>query len=424
MKIEYVYDKWESIYKKLLSQIPKGNYYDNRATIVPKKDKHYIRVNTSRVGELHYVYIVRENNLGNAKTSFTFVPTCENYWIEVRLSKGVNSICVAVDNDDSDTLVVTSTYFGLLLNSYAKEIYKTSSKLDGIQKDIYVDEATRLASPILTFSKELTENHTLRTFGLQVVVRALVNFQGTFKGLEQICKGLFVSTPLISNIEQKELAFDNIFAGQEYELGKFIQLWIRNPSLVRKSYYTWYLHNSGTQIDYTNDKVIVADGESVFQENRDTSQSDEPLMPEDIGVDSETGKPIDDSVEKVTEIEIELHRLDRNLPIPFTVTHPWTDRYYEKRKHLDSGTSLDIATKDDPFENGMLGKQFVPYKYNGSKASAITKVIQFNEVPCNSAMTVQIGFSKGFVIATEKRKAISTERNNLALMVEDSSSNL
>jgi hypothetical protein len=187
---------------------------------------------------------------------------------------------------------------------------------------------------------------------------------------------LFVSTPLISDIEQKELAFDNIFAGQEYELGKFIQLWIRNPSLVRKSYYTWYLHNSGTQIDYTNDKVIVADGESVFQENRDTSQSDEPLMPEDIGVDSETGKPIDDSVEKVTEIEIELPRLDRNLPIPFTVKHPWTDKVFIKRKHLDSGTSLDIATKDDPFEKGMIGKQCVPYNYNGSKITLITKIIQ------------------------------------------------
>ena len=89
-------------------------------------------------------------------------------------------------------------------------------------------------------------------------------------------------------------------------------------------------------------------------------------------------------------VEICLPRLDRNLPIPFTVKHPWTDRFYVKREHLDSGTPLDIATKDDPLEKGMLGEQFVPYKYNGSKASAITKVIQFNEISNNNVMTITI----------------------------------
>lgn len=390
MYIEYVYDKWESIYKKLLDNIPKGKYYDNRALIVPKKAKHYFKVNVDKIGEVHYVAIIRENNVNNAKDSFTFVPTSENYWLEIELSKGVNSICVATDENNSASIAVTSTYFGLLLNSYAKEIYEASNKLEETKKDIYVNEATRLASPVLEFSKQLTENHVLRTFGLQVIVRALMNFQGTMIGLENICKGLYVSTPLIKNIEQKELAFDNIFAGQEYELGKFIQLWTRNPSVVRKSYITWFLHNIGSNIDYTNEKVVIADGESCFHDLYDTSQNDEVISPEEIGVDSETGEPIDDKSSQTKVIEINLPRLDRNLPIPFTVKHPWTDKFYVKREHLDSGTSLDIATKDDPFEKGMLGEQFIPYKYNGSKASAITKVIQFNEISNNNVMTVTI----------------------------------
>lgn len=390
MYIEYVYDKWEIIYKKLLDNIPKGKYYDNRALIVPKKAKHYFKVNIDKIGEVHYVAIIRENNVNNAKDSFTFVPTSDNYWLEIELSKGVNSICVATDENNSASIAVTSTYFGLLLNSYAKEIYEASNKLEETKKDIYVNEATRLASPVLEFSKQLTENHVLRTFGLQVIVRALMNFQGTMIGLENICKGLYVSTPLIKNIEQKELAFDNIFAGQEYELGKFIQLWIRNPSLVRKSYITWFLHNIGSSIDYTNEKVVIADGESCFHDLYDTSQNDEVISPEEIGVDSETGESIDDKSSQTKVIEINLLRLDRNLPIPFTVKHPWTDKFYVKREHLDSGTSLDIATKDDPFETGMLGEQFIPYKYNGSKASAITKVIQFNEISNNNVMTVTI----------------------------------
>lgn len=420
MKLEYVYDKWGDIYKRLISQIPQGNYYDNRALIIPKKNKHYIKVTTDRVGELHYVAIVREHNLGNAKNSFTFVPTTENYWIEVRLSNGVNSICVATDKNNKDTLVVTSTYFGLMLNSYAKEIYETSSKLEGIRKDIYVDEATRLASPVLTFSKDLTENHLLRTFGLQVIVRALINYQGTMRGLENICKGLFVSTPVISDIEQKELAFDNIFAGQEYELGKLIQLWVRNPALIRRSYLIWFLHNKGESIDYSDDKVIIADGESSFTDNNITdNDTDEVLMPEDIGIDSETGEPTDDSVEQVTEIEITLPRLDRNLPIPFTTKHPWTDKKYVKREHLDSGTSLDIATMDDPFETGMLGERFIPYKYDGSKASAITKVMQFNRVPSTNVITLSIGVSRGTHILTEDRQMITTENDNEGLIVED-----
>ena len=390
MNIEYVYDKCGDIYKRLLSQIPKGNYYDNRAEIVPKKNKHHFKVTTDRVGEIHYVVIIRESHVGNAKDSFTFVPTSENYWIELRLGKGVNSICVATDEENSATVTITATYFGLLLNSYAKEIYIASNKLQGIKKDIYVNEATRLVAPVLSLSKDLTENNTLRTFGLQTIVRALINYQGTMLGLENICKGLFVSTPLIQDIEQKRLLLDNIFAGQEYELGKYIQLWIRNPSLVRKSYMTTFLSNLGNIIDYTNDKVVIANGESCFNELHDTAQNSVPLYPESIGVDSETGKAIDDSSKKTITIEIDLPRLDRNLPIPFTTKHPWTDKYYVKREHLDSNTSLDIATKDDPFEKGMLGEQYIPYKYDGSKALAITKVIQFNEINSNSVMTVTI----------------------------------
>ena len=377
MNIEYIYDKWGDLYKKLLSQIPKGNYYDNRAIIVPKKNKHYfkITVNESKINKIHYVAIIREENSGNAKSSFTFVPTSKNYWIELRLSKGLNSICVVDDEDNSATISVTSTYFGLLLNSYAKEVYLASNKLEGIRKDIYVNEATRLVSPVMSFSKEMTENHVLRIFGLQVVLRALINQQGTLVGLENICKGLYVSTPLIDDIEQKGLAFDNTFAGQEYELGKYIRLWIRNSSLIRKSYIMSLANNLGCTFDYTDDKTVIIDGSTCYQELDSNSSDDNPISPEDIGVDSETGKVIDDKKESKV-IEITLPKLDRNLPIPFTVKHPWTDKVFVKRKHLDSGTSLDIATKDDPFEKGMIGKQCVPYNYNGSKVTLITKIIQ------------------------------------------------
>lgn len=408
MKIEYIYDVWGDVYKNMISQIPKGKYFDNRAIIIPKRDITYFKVTTDRVNQIHYVYVYRENALGNAKNSFTFVPTSTLYWLPVRLSKGLNVVSIACDEESKATVSVTATYFASMIDSYAKELYRYSQrKIDATEKDIYINEATRLASPVLSFSKNLTSTHTLRTFGLQVIVRALINNPGTFKALENVCKGLFISTPKIENIEQKSL-FDSaypFYAGQEYELGKLIFLWIRNPALIRRYYIADLGINQGDDIKYTGDKNVDVDGDNEF-----TDDNDSPLYPEDINDEDNNGEQDEDTTKIMN---IELPRLDRNLPIPFTNIHPWCDRIFEDRETLDENKSLDIAMLDDPFEEGMIGKQCIPYKYDGTKAIAINKHIQIHLVPCKSNITITIGdYIKGTHIVTELHKPILTENGS------------
>jgi hypothetical protein len=405
MKIEYVYDIWGDVYKSMISQIPKGKYFDNRAIVVPKRDTSYFKITVDNINQVHYVYIYRENSLGNAKTSFTFVPNTELYWLPVKLGKGLNVVSVACDENSKATLSVTATYFGTMIDSYAEELYKYSQKkIATTEKDIYINEATRLVSPILSLSKNLTSTHALRTFGLQVIVRSLINNPGTLKALENVCKGLFISTPKIDDIEQKSL-FDSaypFYTGQEYELGKLIFLWIRNPAMLRRYYIIDLGINQGDVIEYTSDKNVDYDGNNEFTDN-----SDSPLFPEDTNDEDDNGEQ-DEDVAKV--IEIELPRLDRNLPIPFTNIHPWCDRVFDDRETLDEKTPLDVATLDDPFEDGMIGKQCIPYKYDGTKAIAINKHIQIHLVPGKSNITVTLGdYVKGTHIITELRNPILTE---------------
>jgi hypothetical protein len=402
--ISYMYGEYGDVYKSLISNIPKGKYFDNRAEIVPSEEISYFEITTDSPNTPHYVSVSRESDAEQSKKlSFSFVPDSTTYYISIPLGRGLNSIGIAASTDNVGVTSVVSTYFGTILMSYAKEIYKYSyKKINQVSKDIYLLESTRLASPILSFSKELPDNNTLRIFGLQTIIRSLINYPGTIKSLEDICKGFFISTPLLENIIQNDI-FDSanpFYAGQEYELGKLINLWIRNSGIIRKQYLTALMVNDGDDISYSDDKTIASDdGVNNFDD------SDEVYYPEDISDD------IDLEIE--LNMEIELPRLDRNLPIPFTNIHPWCDRIFSDREHLDSETSLDIAMEDDPFETGRIGKQCIPYKYDGTKAISINKVVQIHGVPSKQTLVLNIGLiSLGSKILTELGAPILTENGD------------
>ena len=405
MKIEYIYDSWEDIYKKLLENIPKGNYYDCRSEIVPSKDVSYIQVTTTNINVIHYVHISREDG---TVSNLTFVPESETYCLKVKLSKGLNSIGVATSNTDKASLTLTATYFALMLDSYAKELYESTSRMDSINKDVYINEATRLASPVLGDFKNLTDVHTLRTFALQLIVRALINTPGTMVSLENVCKALFISTPILTDIEQYK-NFDSalpFYAGQEYELGKLITLWVRNPGLIRRLYGLYLNVNSGTETIYADSSTV-----STNEGTNEYKDSDDPLYPEDIGDDTNSGSG-DGTMTIEIEVSMLLPRTDRNLPIPFTPKHPWCDRVFKDREHLDSGTPLDVAIVDDPFETGMLYKQCIPYKYDGSKASLINKIIQTSIITTGTITMKKPENTSGFKILTEAQNHIATEHSD------------
>lgn len=401
MKLEYVFGEWKPVYDRLLAGIPRGNYYDHRSLVVPVSASASFHLTTSAPGKVHYVKVKRENEVDGAPTSFTVIPQCANQWLDIPLGRGLNAISVVQAEDNYATTSVVATYYAAVLAGYAEELYRTYSKLEKVNRDVRSDESTRLLSPIISFSEDLANVHELRTFGLQVIIRALVNFPGMMRGFENVCKGLYVSTPSIIDAEQSPVSFNNLYSGQEYELGKLVRLWTRNPGEVRRQYLAWLKTNAGEDIGYVDGSTISSDGSSTMPDE------DSPLMPGDVGVDEETGEREGSDEESV--IEIELPRTDRNFPIPFTKTHPWTDKQYTARRHLDSGTSLDIATKDDPLEHGMLGEKFIPLRKDGSKASAITKVMTMNFVPSTSVMALNISSIAGVGISTEKREPIARE---------------
>ena len=376
MKLEYAYLFDGEMYRTLLDSIPKGKYFDNRATIIPCEEVSEFRVTTEFVNEIHYVSINCENGKNQ---DFTFVPSSSSYVIRVKLPRGLNTITVLRNEQSYASKSYCSTYFGTLLYAYAKELNKATIRLDRLTRDIYKQESTRITSPVQEYSKQLSDKKAQRIFGLQLITRALVNSSGTFEALEDICKAIFISTPLVENAESKNI-FDlsyYSFAGQEYELGKVIYLWVRNPGLVRRLYGLILANNFGLDINATDSTLEIDGADNEYED------SEEPLIVDDNGFtdyESEDEKG-DGYLEISIKLDFEIPRLDRNLPIPFTSKMPWTDgKEWKYREHLDEGTSLDVATYEDPLNKGEIGKQYIPYRYDGSKVTNLVKVVKYNHI--------------------------------------------
>ena len=399
ISLDYSYSGHKEVYLQLLKSIPKGKYFDNRADIIPVEDNSEFRVVTDFVGEVHYVSIVCENGQNR---SFSFVPDSQYYVLSVSLPHGLNTITIYYSDDEYCTQSYCNTYFGTFIFAYAKELNLATTRLDRLNRDIYKQEATRITSPVQHYAENLTDKKHLRIFGLQLITRALINAQGTFESLEDICKAVYISTPVIENVETKDV-FDleyYSFAGQEYELGKILYLWVRNPALVRKLYGLILANNFNIQVDNTESTLETDDGFNEYE------NSDSPLIVDENGyteydygeknIESDSGLEIEGNqpygyLEIEVDVNIELLRLDRNLPIPFTDKYPWYDRdNYEDREHLDEGKSLDIATWWDPFNKGRLGKQFIPYRYDGSKVTSLIELIKLSMINTNGSGAVVI----------------------------------
>ena len=389
MTLDYAYLFDGEMYRSLLESIPKGKYFDNRADIIPVEEVSEFRVVTEFVNEIHYVSLVCENGQNR---DFTFVPTSKYYLLKVSLPKGLNTIVVYFDENNHCTKSFCCTYFGTMLYAYARELNKATTRLDRLTRDIYKQASTRISAPVQQYASYLPEKYSLRMFGLQLITRALINSQGTVEALEDICKAVYVSTPKIEDVQTKNI-FDlefYSFAGQEYELGKITYLWVRNPALVRRLYgeilsRNFNIPTSGTESTLENEEGFNEYG-----------NSDESILVDDSGYSEldygdDEDKP-DGYLEIEQKLEIELPRLDRNLPIPFTDKYPWHDKNnqwsgadtagdnYHDREHLDENTSLDISSWRDPFNHGRLGKQYIPYRYDGSKVTSLIEVIKYTHI--------------------------------------------
>ena len=407
MTLDYAYLFDGEMYRSLLKSIPKGKYFDNRADIIPVEEVSEFRVVTEFVNEIHYVSVVCENGQNR---DFTFVPTSKYYLLKVSLPKGLNTIVVYFDENNHCTKSFCCTYFGTMLYAYAKELNKATTRLDRLTRDIYKQASTRISAPVQQYASNLPEKYSLRMFGLQLITRALINSQGTFEALEDICKAVYVSTPKIEDVQAKNI-FDlefYSFAGQEYELGKIVYLWVRNPALVRRLYGEILSRNFNIPTIGTESTLENEEGFNEYD------NSDESILVDDSGYSEldygdDEDKP-DGYLEIEQQLEIELPRLDRNLPIPFTDKYPWHDKNnqwsgadtaednYHDREHLDDNTSLDIASWRDPFNHGSLGKQYIPYRYDGSKVTSLIEVIKYTHISNHFETFNQNFFVEGYIL--------------------------
>ena len=374
MILEYAYKKNGDLYKQLLDSIPKGKYFDSRGEIIPFQDTSVFRVHTEHPNEIHYISIACENGQ-NINT--TTIPSNADFVLEFKLPQGLNTITVLYDNKDYESKSYSCTHFGTILYAYAQNIKGAITRMDRLNRDIYKQESTRLSAPVQQYSKELSEKKAQRIFGLQLVTRALINSPGTFESLEDICKAIYVSTPVIEDVESKDI-FDlshYSFAGQEYELGKIIYLWVRSPALVRRLYGLLLCNASNIPVESTDTTLESEDG---LNEYRD---SENPLIVDENGFSEYDEESGDGYIEISAKLDLEVPRLDRNLPIPFTTKHPWHDRdKFELPETLDVDRPLDIATWFDPLNDGLIGKQEIPYRYDGSKVTSLIKVIKFSHI--------------------------------------------
>ena len=380
MILEYAYKFDGDLFKELLDGIPKGKYFDNRGDIIPVQAISEFRVKTDFPNELHYVSVVSENGQ-NINT--TIIPDSKAFVLPLKLAHGLNTVTILHDENNYASKSVSCTYFGTLLYAYAQSINGSVVRMDRVVRDIYQQESTRISSPVQHYAKQLPEKKAQRIFGLQLITRALINSPGTFESLEDICKAIYISTPIIEDVEYKNV-FDlsyYSFAGQEYELGKIVYLWVRNPSLVRRLYGLILARNYGIP---TIDTDSTLENEEGFNEYKD---NDNALIVDDNGyTEYDKGNEDSDStsdgyLEIEFSIDMQLPRLDRNLPIPFTINHPWHDKTrWETWEHLDTPRSLDIATEMDPFNDGMLMKQEIPYRYDGSKVTSLVKVMKSTNI--------------------------------------------
>lgn len=375
MILEYAYNNNGDLYKQLLDSIPKGKYFDNRAEIIPCKKSSEFRVHTDHPNEIHYISVACENG-PNINT--TIIPSNSDFVLTFELPHGLNTITVLYTEREYASKSFTCTYFGTVLFAYAQNIKGAIVRMDRLNRDIYKQESTRISAPVQHYSKELSEKKAQRIFGLQLITRALINSPGTFESLEDICKAIYISTPIVEDANSKNV-FDlsyYSFAGQEYELGKIIYLWVRSPALVRKLYGLLLSNNSGIEANVTETTLETSDG---FNEYRD---SDNPLIVDENGfTEFNSGNIGDGYLEISVSFDMTLPRLDRNLPIPFTTKHPWHDRdKFELPEILDYPRPLDIATWFDPLNRGMIDKQEIPYRYDGSKVTSIIKVIKFSHI--------------------------------------------
>lgn len=408
MILEYAYKNAGDLYKKLLEGIPKGKYFDNRAEIIPAQEVSEFRVHTDYPNEIHYISVVCENGM-NINT--TTIPSNKDFVLRFNLPNGLNTITIAYNEKEITSKSYSNTYFGTILYAYADNFKDATVRMDRLVRDIYQQESTRISSPVQHYAKDLPDKKALRIFGLQLITRALINSPGTFESLEDICKAIYISTPLIEDVEYKNI-FDlshYSFAGQEYELGKIIYLWVRSPSLVRKLYGLILAHNFGIPTDVTDstleneegfneydisnlingsDESTDADGDGIPDDYM--SDIDNPLVVDDNGYTEYDTDEGDGYLEIKMTLNMELPRLDRNLPIPFTSKHPWHDRdTWKPWEHLDTPRPLDISTWFDPMNKGLLMKQEISYRYDGSKVTSLIKVTKLSHTT-NGFITLSV----------------------------------
>jgi hypothetical protein len=401
MILEYAYKNAGDLYKKLLEGIPKGKYFDNRAEIIPAQEVSEFRVHTDYPNEIHYISVVCENG---ANINTTTIPSNKDFVLRFNLPHGLNTITVVYNEKEYASKSFSNTYFGTILYSYADNLKDATVRMDRVVRDIYQQESTRISSPVQHYAKDLPEKKAQRIFGLQLITRALINSPGTFESLEDICKAIYISTPLIEDVEYKNI-FDlshYSFAGQEYELGKVIYLWVRNPALVRRLYGLILANNFGIPTDVTDSTLENEEGLNEYDISNlingsddsaglsDYSDIDNPLIVDDNGSTEYDDEDGDGYLEIKMSLNMQLPRLDRNLPIPFTVNHPWHDREtWKSEEHLDVPRSLDIGTWFDPLNDGLLMKQEIPYRYDGSKVTSLIKVTKISNTT-NGFLTLDI----------------------------------
>lgn len=244
-----------TIYTPYLHQIfdassygaPRGTFYQiTRDTIPYQPRPTSLILHTTRVGELHKLYIEREElprapvDSRDVEDEYDIIPASESFAVNIVLGLGLNKIQVETVGDSREefqlNIVVNdihTIWVSFLRDYYTNVIRKVNDQKNAISS-LY---ATRLVEPFLSIQDLLPQIESLRTMTTKLALRGVLHSPGTNDGTTDLIKALTLGTPVYNEMDKRTFELDPAadpwtnLSSQFY--GTEAHCWIPNQGITR-----------------------------------------------------------------------------------------------------------------------------------------------------------------------------------------------
>lgn len=264
---------WTDTCGRMLDAIPAGSFTLKRQYTVPYSYNATSFLLTSVTPNSPVeIVVMRRDRAGKPDETQTYytIPTAARTYVSLRLGRGTN-IVTAIDRyGRSDTVMVAATTFSAVMCSYAREIYNYSQVLVDEQSNaIFSPVSTRLAEPLISFTRLLPDVRSQQTLAAKLAIRSLVSDPGRAIGVRDLLTALTLSTPIFQPNVPNGTYFDPpiypLFNHHEYFGGVDAHVWIANSCVARWLAFVRYVANVFDVVHVSETEVMFYDANNVLQ---------------------------------------------------------------------------------------------------------------------------------------------------------------